>query len=59
VNEREKLPNWERIWFNFVQEEIRQNTRDGTSSKEEEEDFTLVNKGSKAKGNKSQEANSN
>ena len=37
-----------------VHEEIRQNTKDGTSSKEEGEDFSLVNKGMKAKGKKSQ-----
>ena len=54
VNEREKLPNWECLWYDLVQEEIRQNTKDGTSSKEEEEDFSLVNKGMKAKGKKTQ-----
>ena len=38
---------------------MRWNTRDGTSSKEEEEDFALFNKGRKSKGKKSQcEANS-
>jgi len=42
-----------------VQKEIRYNTREGTSSKEEEEDFALVSKVMKAKGKKCQgEANS-
>ena len=31
VNGQEKLPDWERIWFDLVQEEIRQITRDGSS----------------------------
>ena len=31
VNGREKLPGWERLWSNLVQEEIRRNTRDGSS----------------------------
>jgi len=35
--------------------EIRRNTRDGTSSKEVEEDFPLVSKENKAKGKQSQE----
>lgn len=33
VNGREKLLNWECLWSYLVQEEIRWNTRDGTSSK--------------------------
>ena len=33
VNGREKLPGWERLWLDLVQEEIRRNTRDGSSSK--------------------------
>ena len=28
VNKREKLLNWERLWSDLVQEEIRRNTRD-------------------------------
>ena len=28
VNEREKMPDWERIWLDLVQEEFRWNTRD-------------------------------
>lgn len=39
---------------NLVQEEIRKITRDGISSKEEEDGFSLVSKGKKAKGKKSQ-----
>ena len=31
VNGREKLPDWERLWSDLVQEEIRQMTRDGSS----------------------------
>jgi hypothetical protein len=55
VNGREKLPNWEHLWSDLVQEEIRWNTRDGTSSKgEDEEKFALVGKGKKGKGKKSQ-----
>jgi len=30
VNVREKLPGWERLWSDLVQEEIRRNTRDGS-----------------------------
>ena len=37
VNGREKLPGWERLWSDLVQEEIRQGTRDGSSSKNEDE----------------------
>lgn len=33
VNGREKLPEWEPLWFDLVQEEIWRNTRDGSSSK--------------------------
>ena len=33
VNGREKLPRWERLWSDIVQEEIRRGTRDGSSSK--------------------------
>lgn len=55
MNGREKLPNWERLWFDLVQEEIRRNTRDRGSSKgEDEKNFALVRKGKKGKGNKSQ-----
>ena len=37
-----------------MQEEIRRNTGDGTSSKEVEEDFSLASKEKKVKGKKSQ-----
>ena len=37
-----------------MQEEIRRNTKDGTSSKEVEEDFSLESKAKNAKGKKSQ-----
>ena len=38
----------------MVQEEFRRNTRDGTFSKEVEEEFALASKAKKAKGKKSQ-----
>ena len=51
VNGREKLLDWEWLWFDLVQGEINKNTRDGTSSKgKDEENFSLVGKG---KGKKS------
>ena len=50
VNGRDKLPDWERIWSDLVQEEIRRNIRDGvTSITDEEEECDLVGKGKKAK----------
>ena len=53
VNGREKLPGWEQLWSDLVQEEIRRSTRDGSSSKNEDEDnFTLAAKERKGKGNK-------
>jgi len=36
-NGMKKLPNWERLWFELVQDKIRKNTRDKTSSKGEDE----------------------
>ena len=54
VNEREKLPGWERLWSDLVIEEIRRSTRDGTSNTNKEEDYALVGKQKKAKGKKSQ-----
>ena len=55
MKEREKLPNWEHLWFDLVQEEIRQNTKDVTSSKGgDEENFALVGKVKKGKGKESQ-----
>ena len=37
VNGWEKLPGWERLWSNLVQEEIRRSTRDESSSKNSDE----------------------
>ena len=54
MNGREKLPNWEHLWSDLVIKEIRQSTKDGTSSKEKAEDCALVGKKKKAKGKKSQ-----
>lgn len=52
---REKIPNWENLWYDFIQEEIRRNTRDENSSKgEDEETFSLVGKENNGKGKKSQ-----
>ena len=53
VNGQEKLPGWERLWSDLVQEEIRRSTRDGSSSKnEDEENCALVAKARKGKGKK-------
>jgi hypothetical protein len=53
INGREKLPDWERLWSDLVQEEFRRNTKDGSSSKhDDEEDFSLVSKARKGKGKK-------
>jgi hypothetical protein len=53
VNGREKLSDWERLWSNLVQEEFRRNTRDGSSSKhDDEEDCSLTAKARKGKGKK-------
>ena len=49
VNGREKLPDWERLWLDLMQEEIRRSTRDGSSSKEDEENCALVSKAKKGK----------
>ena len=37
VNGREKLPHWERLWSDLMQEEIRRSTRDGSSYKDDDE----------------------
>ena len=51
VNGREKLPDWERLWSDLMQEEIRRNTRDGSSSKnDDEENLALASKARKGKG---------
>jgi hypothetical protein len=53
INGREKFPDWERLWLDLVQEEFRRNTRDGSSSKhDDEEDFSLASKARKGKGKK-------
>src|ERR1700728_4127845 len=53
VNGREKLPGWERLWSDLMQEEIRWNTRDGSSSKESnEENCALAAKAKKGKNKK-------
>ena len=44
VNGREKLPDWERLWSDLMQEEIRRSTRDGSSSIEHEEKCALASK---------------
>jgi hypothetical protein len=53
VNGREKISDWEQLWSYLVQEEFRRNTRDGSSSKhDDEEDFSLTTKEIKGKGKK-------
>ena len=48
ANGREKLPDWERLWSYLVQEEFKRNTRDGSSSKnDDEEDCALATKARK------------
>jgi len=37
VNGREKLLDWEQLWSDLMQEEIMRNTRDGSSSKTDDE----------------------
>jgi hypothetical protein len=55
VNGRENLLDWERLWSDLVQEEFRRNTRDGSSSKhDDEEDCALTAKARKGKGKKFQ-----
>ena len=50
INGRGKLPGWERLWSDLVQEEIRRNTRDGSSSKASgEENCALAAKAKKGK----------
>jgi len=50
VNGREKLPGWEQLWSDLMQDEIRRNTRDGSSSKtNDEENCALVIKARKGK----------
>lgn len=59
VNVKEKLPDWERIWSDLMQEEIRRSTRDGSSSKQDdEENIALASKAKKGKGKASQSKSS-
>jgi len=53
VNGWEKLPGWERLWSDLVQEEIRWNTRDRSSSKaSDEENCDLAAKAKNGKNKK-------
>ena len=45
------MPDWEQLWSDLVQDDFRRNTRDGSSSKnEDEEDCALAAKAKKGKG---------
>ena len=51
MNGREKVLDWERLWSDLIQEEIRRSTRDGSSSKnDDEENLALASKARKGKG---------
>lgn len=51
VNERGKLPDWEWLWSDLMQEEISKSTRDASSSKQDdEENIALASKERKGKG---------
>ena len=53
VNGREKLPGWEHLWADLMQEEIRRTTKDGSSSKvSDEENCALAAKKKKRKSKK-------
>ena len=52
INGRENLPDWEQIWSDLVQEEFRRNTRDGSSSKNEDEEYCALDSKEKNKGKK-------
>eukprot|EP00253_Pinus_taeda_P014921 PITA_14921 len=50
MNGRKKLPFWERLWSDLMQEEIKRSTRDGSSSKhDDEENLALASKARKGK----------
>ena len=54
VNGRDNLIDWEWLWSDLVQEEIRWNTRDGSSSNhDDEENCALAGKVKKGKGQSS------
>eukprot|EP00253_Pinus_taeda_P008934 PITA_08934 len=51
VNGQEKLLDWERLWSDLMQDEIKRNTRDGSSSNnDDEENCALAIKARKGKG---------
>eukprot|EP00253_Pinus_taeda_P023493 PITA_23493 len=51
VNGREKLFEWERLWSDLTQEEIRRSTQDGSSSNnDDEENLAFASKARKGKG---------
>ena len=53
INGMEKLRDWEGLWSDLVQEEFRRNTSNGSSSKNDDEEyFALAAKVNKGKGNK-------
>ena len=54
VSGKEKLPDWERLWSDCVQEDIRKQTRSGSHVKQDvdEENFALAGKEGKPKGKK-------
>eukprot|EP00253_Pinus_taeda_P024768 PITA_24768 len=57
VNGQEKLPGWEILWSDLVQEEIRRSIRDGSSSKgANEENCALATKEKKGKSKKSSQS---
>ena len=49
MNGREKLLDWERLWSDLIQEEIRWRTRDSSSSMHDEENYALASKAKKGK----------
>jgi len=57
VNGQDKLPGWERLWSDLVQEEIKQSTRDKSSSKVSDgENFALAAKAKKGKSKKASQS---
>ena len=51
MNGKEKLPDWERLWLDIMQEEIKGSTQDGSSSmNDDEENMALASKARKRKG---------
>jgi len=57
VNGKENFPNRERLWIDYIQEEIWSGTRDGTSTKtEDEENFALASKANNKNGKREVES---